>query len=48
MGMHSPMPLVSSGVSYVSSSSYISEGWTDGICTVHVLSMGLYLDLTVC
>ena len=47
MGMHSPMPLSSYGLSDVSSSSDISEGLTGEVCTVHILSMGLSLSLTV-
>ena len=47
MGMHNPMPLGSSGVLDVSSSSDISEGWNDGVCPVNVLSMGLSLYLIV-
>ena len=47
MGMHNPMPLGSSGVIAVSSSSDISEGWADGVCPVHVISAGLSLALTV-
>ena len=47
MGMYIPMTLGSSGVSDVSSSSDISEGWTDRVCPVYVLSMSLPLALTV-
>ena len=47
MGINNPMPLISSGVLAVSSSYAISEGWTDGVYPVHVLSMGLSLALTV-
>ena len=47
MGMHSPMPLGYSGVSAVSSSYDISGVWTDGLCTFHVMSMVLSLDLIV-
>ena len=48
MGIHSPMPLGSSGVSAVPSSSDISEDFTDKLFTVHVMSMGLSFDITVC
>ena len=47
MGMHNPTPPCPSGVLAVSLSSYISEGLNDGVCIVHVLSIGLFLSLTV-
>ena len=47
MGINCPMSLGSSGVPDVSSSFYIPEGWTDGVCPVHVLSTRLYLALKV-
>ena len=43
--MQNPMPPVTSGVLAVSSSSDISEVWTDGVCPVHVLAMVLSLDI---
>ena len=47
MGIHNPIPLGSYGDLAVSSSSGISEVWTDGVCPVHVLSMSFSLALTV-
>ena len=47
MGMHNTMHPGPSGMIAVYSSSDISESWTDGVCPVHVLSMGLSLALTV-
>ena len=47
MGMHNPMPTGPSVVLSVSSSYDISEGWTDGVCPVHIISMCLPLNLTV-
>ena len=47
MGMKNTIPLGSSGVPAVSLSYDISEGCNDGVCTFHVLSMGLSLALKV-
>ena len=47
MSMQSPMPLGSSGVLAVSSSSDISEVWNDGVYPVHVMSFVLNLALKV-
>ena len=42
MGIHDPMPPGSYGVIAVSSSSDNTEGWTDGVFPVHVLSNMLF------
>ena len=47
MGMKNPMPQGPSEFLAVSSSSDISEGWTVGVCPVHIPSMGLSFYLTV-